>query len=156
MFFMGEEIGAANPFTTTTFAVNKEDLIGERTGNGRFLFRFYQDLIQFVIANPAARSGTIDIIYCNNENRVIAFTRSATNQQLLILASLSDSAFSNGYVVGTDPSRLATGGWQEVFNSDAAVYGGANVGNSGGVLQVANGQINAIIPAHGFVVFKEL
>jgi 1,4-alpha-glucan branching enzyme len=156
MFFMGEEIGAANPFTVATFAVNKEDLIGERTGDGRFLFLFYQDLIRFVIANPAARSRTIDVIYTHNDNRVIAFTRSAPGQTLLVLASLNDAAFPNGYVIGTDPSRLPSGGWQEVFNSDAAAYGGASVGNGGGVLQINNGQINAIIPAHGFVVFKKV
>ncbi len=156
MFFMGEEIGAANPFTTTTFSVNKEDLIGGRTGNGRFLFLFYQDLIRFVIANPATRSRTIDVINVHNDNRVIAFTRGAPNQTLLVMASLNDAPFPNGYVIGTDPSRLPSGGWQEVFNSDAAVYGGANLGNGGGVLQVSNGQINAVIPARGFVVFKKV
>jgi 1,4-alpha-glucan branching enzyme len=72
------------------------------------------------------------------------------------LASLNDTAFSNGYVVGTDSWRLAAGGWQEIFNSDAAVYGGANVGNGGATLPVNNGQINAVIPAHGFVVFQKV
>ncbi|HKE20777.1 MAG TPA: alpha-amylase family glycosyl hydrolase [Bryobacteraceae bacterium] len=156
MFFMGEEVGAPNLFTTTTFAVNKVDLVGERTGDGRFLFRFYQDLIRFVRANPAARSRMIDVVYCHNANRVIVFTRTASNEELLILGSLNDNAFSNGYVISTDPSRLATGGWQEVFNSDALVYGGSDVGNGGAVLQATNGQINAVIPAHGFVVFKKV
>jgi 1,4-alpha-glucan branching enzyme len=87
---------------------------------------------------------------------VIAFARTASNEKLLVVGSLNDSAFSNGYVIGTDASRLATGGWQEVFNSDAAAYGGANVGNAGAVLQASNGQINAVIPAHGFVVFKKV
>jgi 1,4-alpha-glucan branching enzyme len=41
-------------------------------------------------------------------------------------------------------------------NSDATIYGGANVGNGGVVLPVNNGQINAIIPAHGFVVFEKV
>jgi 1,4-alpha-glucan branching enzyme len=156
MFFMGEEIGAAHPFTTATFSVNKEDLIGERTGNGRFLFCFYQALIRFVIANPAARSRTIDVIYSNNDNRVIAFTRAASGQTLLVLASLNDTPFPNGYVIGTDTSRLPSGVWKEVFNSDAAVYGGANIGNDGGVLQVSGGQINAVIPAHGFVILEKV
>jgi len=156
MFFMGEEIGAAKPFTTTTFSFNKEDLIGERTGNGRFLFRFYQELIRFVIANPAARSRILDVIYIHNDNRVIAFTRAASGQTLLVLASLNDTAFPNGYVIGTDPSRLPAGGWQEVFNSDSPAYGGADVGNRGSILEAANGQINAIIPAHGFVALRKV
>ena len=156
MFFMGEEIGAANPFTVGAFAANKEDLIGERTGNGQFLFRFYQDLIRFVLGNAAARSNALDVICTDNGNRVIAFTRTAAGQNLLVLASLNDAAFGSGYVVATDPGRLPAGEWQEMFNSDAAIYGGANVGNGGATLPVSNGQINAIIPAHGFVVFEKV
>jgi glycosidase len=92
--------------------LNKEDLIGERTGNGRFMFRFYQDLIRFVIAQPAARSRAIDVIYRHNDNRVIAFTRSVVTQKLLILASLNDSSFSSGYIISTDSCgfRQAAGG----------------------------------------------
>jgi 1,4-alpha-glucan branching enzyme len=153
MFLMGEEIGAAKYFRYNDFFLNKEDLIGERTGDGQFLFRFYQDLIAFVTANPATRSTTLDVIYVHNENRVIAFTRTAPTQQLLVVANLNDTPFQQGYVIATDPSRLASGGWQEVFNSDAAIYGGANIGNAGATLQAAGGQINALIPAHGFTIF---
>jgi len=156
MFLMGEEIGAAKYLRHTDFNLNKEDLIGERTGNGRFMFRFYQDLIRFVTANPAARSNQIDVIYRHNDNRIIAFTRSAASQKLLILASLNDAPFSNGYVITTESSRLPSGGWKEIFNSDAATYGGDNVGNGGAILQVGGGQINAVIPAHGFVVLQSV
>jgi 1,4-alpha-glucan branching enzyme len=156
MFFMGEEIGASNPFTVDTFTTNKEDLIGQRTGDGQFLFRFYQDLIRFVLGNAAARSNALDVIYTHNDNRIIAFTRTASNENLLVLASLNDSPFASGYGIATDPSRLPSGGWREVFNSDAVAYGGANVGNGGAVVAVDNGQINAVIPAHGFVVFQKV
>jgi 1,4-alpha-glucan branching enzyme len=156
MFLMGEEIGAAKHFRYNDFFANKEDLIGERTRDGHFLFRFYQDLIRLVTSRPAARSRALDVIHTHNDNRVIAFTRSNPNQQLLILASLNDTAFDHGYVVGTDPGRLPSGGWQEIFNSDAIIYGGDNVGNIGATLQVSGGQINAVIPAHGFVVFEKV
>ena len=156
MFLMGEEIGAAKYFRTTDFNLNKEDLIGERTGNGRFIFRFYQDLIRFVKATPAARSRAIDVIYRHNDNRVIAFTRSTVTQKLLILASLNDMPFNSGYIISTDSWRLPSGGWREIFNSDAAVYGGDNVGNGSATLQVNGGQINAVIPAHGFVVLQNV
>jgi 1,4-alpha-glucan branching enzyme len=139
----------------TDFNLNKEDLVGERTGNGRFIFRFYQDLIRFVIATPAARSRQIDVTYCHNDNRVIAFTRSAATHKLLILARLNDAPFSSGYVITTD-SRLPSGSWREIFNSDATIYGGDNVGNDGATLQVSEGQINAVIPAHGFVVLQSV
>lgn len=155
MFLMGEEIGAAKYFRYNDFFLNKEDLIGERTGDGRFLFRFYQELIRFVAASPAARSTEIDVIYVHNDNRVVAFTRSSPSQQLLVIASLNDAPFDHGYVISTDPSRLQTGGWQEVFNSDAAAYGGDNVGNAGATLQPSGGQVNAVLPAHGFVLFEK-
>jgi 1,4-alpha-glucan branching enzyme len=156
MFFMGEEIGAAHPFTVGTFAANKEDLIGQKTGMGQFLFHFYQDLIRFVLGNSAARSNALDVIYTHNDNRVIAFTRTAPGGHLLVLASLNDSAFGSGYAIATESSRLPSGGWREVFNSDAAIYGGANVGNAGAVLPVDNGEIYGVIPAHGFVVFEKV
>ena len=98
----------------------------------------------------------LDVIYRHNDNRVIALTRSTPTQQLLVLASLNDAPFDHGYVIGTDPSRLPAGEWQEVFNSDAAPYGGDNVGNGGATLQVDGGQLNAKIPAHGFVVFEKV
>ena len=156
MFLMGEEIGAAKYFRYNDFFMNKEDLIGGRTGDGRFLFRFYQDLIRLVTDKPAARSHALDVIYRHNDNRVIAFTRSALNQQLLVLASLNDAPFEHGYFIGTDSGRLPAGGWQEIFNSDAALYGGANVGNSSATLPASNGQMNAVIPARGFVVFEKV
>ena len=156
MFLMGEEIGAAKYFRYYDFFSNKEDLIGQRTGDGRLLFRFYQDLIRLVTASPAARSTAIDVIYRHNDNRVIAFTRSSPTEQLLVLASLNDSPFDHGYVISTDSWRLPTGGWREMFNSDAAVYGGDNVGNGGATLPVSGGQINAVIPARGFVVFERV
>ena len=156
MFFMGEEIGAANPFTTGNFATNKEDLIGARTGSGQFLFRFYQDLIRLVLSKPAARSTTLDVIYTNNDDRVIAFTRTAPAENLLVVASLNDAPFANGYGISADSSRLPAGGWQEVFNSDAQIYGGDNLGNGGAILQVKDGQIDTVIPARGFVVFEKV
>jgi 1,4-alpha-glucan branching enzyme len=155
LFLMGEEIGAAKPFRFNDFYLNKEDLIGERTGDGKFLFRFYQDLIAFAAANAAARSRALDVIYTHDDNRVIAFTRTAPGQQLLVLASLKDAPFDHGYVIWTDPSRLS-GAWKEIFNSDAAAYGGANIGNGGVTISAVNGTLNAVIPAHGFVVFEKV
>ncbi|MGO9935412.1 MAG: alpha amylase C-terminal domain-containing protein [Steroidobacteraceae bacterium] len=156
MFFMGEEIGASKPFVTTTFAANKEDVIGDKTGSGRLLFDFYQSLIGLVVKMAAARSRAIDVIYRHNDNRVIAFTRTAPGQDLLVIASLNDNPFANGYVIATDSWRLPAGGWQEIFNSDATMFGGSNVGNGGATLQVNNGQINSVVPANGFVVFEKV
>ena len=156
MFLMGEEIGAAKYFRYDDFNLNKEDLVGERTGNGQFLFRFYQDLNRLVTLRQSLRSRNIDVIYSHNDNRLIAFRRSIGDEQMLVIASFNDQPFSNGYFIQADPSRLQSGGWKEVFNSDASIYRGDNIGNYGATLGVQNGQINAIVPALGFVVLQKV
>ena len=156
MYLMGEEIGAAKYFRYNDFYLNKEDLVGERTGNGRLLFRFYQDLNRLVRQEPSLRSRDIDVPYVCNDTRVIVFRRTAGSEQLLILASLHDSPFDQGYAIQADPTRLPAGGWQEIFNSDAAIYGGDNVGNGGAILWVDGGRIQASIPAHGFIVLQKV
>jgi 1,4-alpha-glucan branching enzyme len=155
LFFMGEEVGAQNPYRYYDFMNNREDLIGERAGDGANLFLYYQDAIRFSKRHSAIRSQVIDIIHVNPGARVIAFTRLVGADNLLIVASLNNLPFSN-YVVSTDPSRLPAGGWQEVFNSDAAIYGGNNVGNAGGTLPATNGQIQMTIPANGILVLAKV
>jgi 1,4-alpha-glucan branching enzyme len=151
MFLMGEEIGAAKYFKFDSFYLNKEDLIGERTGNGRFLFRFYQDLNRLSTTRPSLRSRNINVLHSHNENRVIAFLRSAGAEQTLVIASLSDRAFQFGYDI-----PAPEGGYKEVFNSDSHWYGGDNVGNDSATLPAMNGQITVILPAHGFVVLQKV
>jgi 1,4-alpha-glucan branching enzyme len=151
MFLMGEEIGAAKYFKFDTFYLNKEDLIGERTGNGRFLFRFYQDLNRLSTTRPSLRSRNIDVIHTHNDNRVIAFLRTAGAEQTLVVASLNDRPFEFGYRIAAPD-----GAYKEVFNSDSSWYGGDNIGNYGAILPVVNGQISLILPAHGFVVLQKV
>lgn len=43
------------------------------------------------------------------------------SNELFIIASLSNQPFGQGYVVQSDANRLPQGGWQEMFNSDAAI-----------------------------------
>jgi 1,4-alpha-glucan branching enzyme len=78
---------------------------------------------------------------CNdNENSVISLIRRARNPNdfTLVLANFTPVP-RLGYRVG-----VPEGGWyRELLNSDAAMYGGGNVGNGGGV--AAEGQ-----PSHGF------
>ena len=156
MFFMGEEIGAQKPYHFDSFISNREDLRGEQTGNGAKLFRFYQDAIRCSRRHTAARSQDIDIIHVLGGNRVIAFTRSAGSDRLLIVASLRNQPFLDGYVIQTDASRLPDGLWREAFNSDASIYGGNNIGNFGADVPAMNGRIQCRIPANGFLVFQRL
>jgi len=155
MFFMAEEVGAQKRYTFNNFINNREDIAGERAGNGAKLFRFYQDTIRFSHRHPSVRVQNIDIIHVNGNGRMIAFRRSAGVDELLIVASLNNNPFLDGYVVQTEPSRLPDGNWREVFNSDASLYGGNNVGNFGAEVPVTNGRIQVRLPANGFVVFQK-
>jgi 1,4-alpha-glucan branching enzyme len=153
MFFMGEEIGAQKRYTFDNFLSNREDILGERTGNGKALFRFYQDLISLGGRLRSIRSHNIDILHQSNLNRVIAFKRWSGSEEVIIAASLNNTAFANGYVIEKDLLAIPNAAWKEIFNSDAAVYGGQNMGNSGAVIPSNQGRLNVVIPASGFVVF---
>jgi len=155
MFFMGEEIGAQKLYLYNTFLDNREDLFGERTGNGAHLFRFYQDAIRFSGRHNAMSSRAIDIIHVNGDARVVAFTRRAGTDNLLLVASFNNQSFGS-YSIQTDPSRLPDGNWLESFNSDATIFGGNGVGNAGGNLPATNGQLKLCIPANGIVILAKV
>ncbi|OOE09628.1 1,4-alpha-glucan branching enzyme [Stutzerimonas degradans] len=71
-------------------------------------------------------------------NSVLAWLRrDAEGRPLLVIGNFTP-VVREGYRVGVPQE----GRWQEIFNSDAACYGGSNVGNGGGIL--AEGT-----PAHG-------
>jgi 1,4-alpha-glucan branching enzyme len=152
MFFMGEEVGAQNAYKYDNILQSREDILTERTGQGSKLFRFYQDLIGLSRRLRSIRSHNIDILHQSNVNRVIAFKRWSGNEEVIILASLNNAAFANGYVIEKDDLAIPNGGWKEVFNSDAAVYGGENVGNFGVIISSREHRLNVVIPANGLVV----
>ena len=152
MFFMGEEIGAQKDYKYDNFIAHREDIAGERVANGEAMFRFYQDLISLGRRLRSIRSHDIDILHHANANRVIAFKRWSGDEQVIIVASFNNHAFTNGYVIGKDALAIPDGGWKEVFNSDAGIYGGQNIGNFGAIVQSRDHRIEVIIPPNGFVV----
>jgi 1,4-alpha-glucan branching enzyme len=152
MFLMGEEVGAAKDYTYDSYLADREDLNGMRTGSGRFLFRFYQDMIAFRQQHSALRSGNISVLYTHNQNRVLVFRLWSADERLLIVASLNNQPFASGYWFYSE--SLPDANWREIFNSDAAGYGGSNVGNGGGSLESRRGYAGPVVPANGFVVFQ--
>lgn len=152
MFFMGEEVGAKNAFTYDNFINEREDILGERLNSGKTLFRYYQDVITLSRRQRSIRSHNIDILHQSNANRVIAFKRWSGDEEVIVVASLNNAPFADGYTIEKDHLAIPDGGWKEVFNSDAAVYGGQNMGNGGAIIPSSHGCINAKIPANGFVV----
>jgi 1,4-alpha-glucan branching enzyme len=152
LFFMGEEIGAQKHYTFDGFLPAREDILGERAGHGKTLFGFYRDLISVRHRFESIRSRNIDILHQSNANRVIAFKRWTGDEQIIVVASLNNAAFDNGYVIEKDPVGIPDARWKEIFNSDAAIYGGANVGNFGAMISSSQGRINMVIPASGLLV----
>jgi 1,4-alpha-glucan branching enzyme len=155
MFFMGEEIGAQKRYTYDQFINAREDILGERTGNGQMLFRFYQDVITLRRRFRSFRSQNIDIIHQSNANRVVAFKRWDGNEEMIVVASLNDIPFASGYVIEKDVLAIPNAGWKEILNSDGADYGGQNIGNLGAVVGSSGGRLNVVIPAVGVVVFAK-
>jgi len=155
LFFMGEEIAAQKPYRYNDFIDNREDLQGDRLGIGARMYLYYQQLLALNKQYESIRSKNIDILCADNTSRVIIFKRWAGTEQVLIAASLNNEDFP-AYMVITDAYRLPDGGWEEVFNSDAAEYGGSNTGNSGAVLPAQNGSMTMVIPANGLVVFVKV
>ena len=100
------------------------------------LQRLVRDLNRFSREHPALWEADVDPagfrwIDANDlDHNVIAFERIApSSQQRIIYVGNFAAVARPGYRVG-----LPTPGWyREVLNTDAAVYGGSNVGNAGGV-----------------------
>jgi 1,4-alpha-glucan branching enzyme len=153
MFLFGEEVGAERRFKYGAVMQNREDLHSLRETTGSNLFRFYGDINRLRVSSPALRSRNIEVIHASNENRVLAFTRWHDSDGYLVLASLNDRPFTDGYVI-TD--WRAAGRWKEIFNSDSTHYGGWNIGNYGTVLNSEGQSLRAILPANAVVVFQLL
>ena len=155
MFLFGEEVGFQNDFLYNQILKFREDLQGLRRTSGRLLFTFYSDLIRLRLDNPGLRSSAIDVLHVHDANRVLAWRRWGESDDFLVLASLNNHAYLDGYDVSN--SRLADGDWKEVFNSDLTKYGGDNIGNFGATaIPSRGGVLHAVIPANGFVVLKRI
>jgi 1,4-alpha-glucan branching enzyme len=153
MFLMGEEIGAVKDFTYDGFLDNREDLLGERNGAGRYLFRFYRDLIRLRQRHHTFATANIATVLVHNADRFLVFHRWKGPEHYLVVATLSDFGWPDGYEIPT-PSA-AGGAWREIFSSDAKIYGGAGVSNESELETVA-GKISVRMPARGFVVLRHL
>jgi 1,4-alpha-glucan branching enzyme len=152
MFLFGEEIAAEKPNTYNRFAENKEDLLHSSANGGGRIFEFYRDLIRFRLGHQGLRYGDIQVIHSHNANRVIAFGRFHPAEDLIIVGSLNNDAFENGYVI-SHPA-IGDSEWREVFNSDDTAYGGWGTNNQNRDVHTASNEISVIVPAAGFVILQ--
>lgn len=152
MFLMGEEIGATKDFTYDGFMENREDLYGERKGRGQQLFRFYSDIIRLRRRHQSLTTPNIEITFVHNDDRIMAFRRWRGPEEYLVIATLSNTGFPDGYSVRLPPH--VNGDWRQIFTSDEQVYGGDGVTNEQ-ELQVVEGELRVKLPARGFIVLRQ-
>jgi 1,4-alpha-glucan branching enzyme len=125
--------------------------------------RFVQDLNRTYHSEPALHEVDFDgsgfsWIDCNdNENSVVSLIRRAKNGGSPVIAVINFTPMQrNGYRIGVP----APGGYLELVNSDAEVYGGCNVGNRGMVFTepvAAHGHqqsLRLILPALSCLLLK--
>jgi 1,4-alpha-glucan branching enzyme len=85
------------------------------------------------------------VIGDDTANSVFAFLRYGEDERRLILVVCNMTPVPrSGYAIGV-PRR---GFWRELLNTDAAVYGGSNLGNAGGVTAInrrVHGEAQALV-----------
>ena len=133
LLFMGGEFAQGREWTHDG-ALEWNLLPPDRHRGVQLLIRDLNDLYQTV---PALHEFDFDnrgfewIDFKDWEHSVIAYLRKGNNPEELALVVCNFTPIPrHRYLVGVP----AAGFWKEIFNSDSAVYGGSNVGNSGGVL----------------------
>ena len=153
MFLFGEEVGTEKQFLYGKVLENREDLSALRATSGRFLFEFYKQIIRLRLNHQALKSTNIEVIFTHNDHRLLVFRRWFQDEQFLIVTSLNNFPFlTPGYNFASN--RIPSGKWREIFNSDAEIFGGDNIGNQGGLIESLNGNFQCVVPANGLVVFK--
>ncbi|HET9955797.1 MAG TPA: alpha-amylase family glycosyl hydrolase [Polyangiaceae bacterium] len=153
MFLMGEEVGASKPFTFDGFMENREDLLGERKGAGKHLFRFYSELIRLRRRHHTFAAANIEVVSVHNDARLIAFRRWKGPENYLVLATLSDTGFPEGYELIAE--AVPNGNWREIFSSDAEQFGGDGLTNDSEI-KAEDHRMTVKIPARGFVVLRHV
>lgn len=153
MFLMFEEIGSVEPMPYKDFRQYRDDWRAARAGQGARMFKFYQDLIGLRRQHQELRSRSLSTVHVHAANRVLAFLRVDGADRSLVVASFNNTGFPNGYSMPTE--GLGDGMWREILNSDAAIYGGRNVGNGGADITSSDSRTELVIPANGLLVLQE-
>jgi len=114
--------------------------------NSRVLYQYDFDAkgFEWVDCHDAAQS-------------VLSYLRSADDEHILVVLNFTPMS-RNDYRIGVPEE----GYYQEIFNSDAEIYGGSNIGNDGGVHSEAKEwmnkthSINITLPPLSVVLFKKV
>ncbi len=162
LLFMGGEIGQRSEWDANA---GLDWHLLDQGPYHRGLQRFVEDLNKLYLTEPALWEGDYEpggfywIDCVDHRNSILSFARQNPDRtsELVVIMNLTPLPRTH-YRIGLP----RPGGWREVLNSDAGVYGGGNVGNLGGVTaedyNVHNQSYSAefTLPPLGLVVFQPM
>ena len=120
---------------------------GARMADRQGHFECYADLVRLHGSSHAFDAGSaVERVFTNNGDKVMALSRKGGGDEFVVVSNFSEHD-RPGY--GVD---LPAGNWKEVFNSNAAAYGGSNTGNNGATLHGGQG---VYLPAGSTLVLKK-
>ena len=132
LFFMGQEIAQRDEWSET----HSLDWHLLQYDSHRGILRLVADLNKLLASEPALHQVDFDwqgfewVDANDSDNSVYSFIRRGKNpDDLLIVILNATPVVRYGYHIGVP----RTGHYEEVLNTDAASYGGSNVGNLGGM-----------------------
>ena len=157
MLFMGTEghiDGFWNPWVAPGYD-NRLDWLRIGDDLGAPMQRMVADINNLRWNHPALRSPAGQITHTDPSNNVVAFKRwNNAGDVILVVVNAGDGQWDNTqYSVSLAGD---TGSWQEIFNSQAPLYGGVNtVGNPGYVLDSRNGQLSISLASWSVHLFAK-
>lgn len=157
MLFMGTEghiDGFWNPWVGPGVD-NRLDWLRIGDNLGSPMQRMVADINNLRWNHPALRAPAGQLTHTDTSNNVVAFKRwNNAGDVLLIVVNASDGQWNNTqYSVNLAGD---SGTWQEIFNSQAPLYGGVNtVGNPGYVLNSSNGYLSISLASWSVHIFAK-
>jgi len=157
MLFMGTEghiDGFWNPWVGPGID-NRLDWLRVGDNLGTPMQRMVADVNNLRWNHPALRSPAGQITHTDPSNNVVAFKRwNNDGDVVLVVVNAGDGQWDNTqYAVGLAGD---SGSWQEIFNSQAPLYGGINtVGNPGYILHSSNGQLSISLASWSVHLFAK-
>jgi 1,4-alpha-glucan branching enzyme len=159
LMFMGLEFGQGREWN---FDQSLDWHLLEKPLHGG-LKRFVQDLNAIYVSHPALYQSDFEStgfhwIDCNDsDNSVVSLIRRAADPEDFVVAVLNFTPVPrHGYVIGVPRE----GGYDELMNSDAAIYGGGDLGNGGLIFTepaASHGHAQSLrltLPPLGFLLLK--
>jgi 1,4-alpha-glucan branching enzyme len=160
MMFMGTEghfDGFWDPVVQSATAYDHRfdwQQVGDPTGAP--MQQMVRDINQLRWNHEALRSSAGFVTHTDGQNQVVAFKRYNLSGDVLLVVVNAGNGQWSGNQYGVSLAGDNSGSWQEVFNSQAPVYGGVGtVGNFGAILSPVAGELWINLPSWGVLVFEK-